>query len=76
MAVEIISWSISRKVWDRAGIELATPESAVRLTSVGRHVTDCAAQHGYKTMVLMTKGSLMKDESIAEWAFCNTFDFL
>ena len=30
------------KVWDRAGIELATPGSAVRLTSVARHVTDCA----------------------------------
>ena len=30
MTVEIISWSISRKVWDRAGIELATPGSAVR----------------------------------------------
>ena len=29
------------KVWDRAGIELATPGSAVR------HVTDCAAQPGW-----------------------------
>ena len=29
------------KVWDRAGIELATPGSAVRLASVARHVTDC-----------------------------------
>ena len=27
MTVEIISWSISTKVWDRAGIELATPGS-------------------------------------------------
>ena len=26
--VEFISWSISSKVWDRAGIELATPWSA------------------------------------------------
>ena len=26
MAVEIISWSISMKVWDWAGIKLATPE--------------------------------------------------
>ena len=34
MTVEIISWSISTKVWDRAGIELATPGSAVRLASV------------------------------------------
>ena len=38
MTVEIISWSISTKVWDRAGIELTTPGSAVRLTSVARHV--------------------------------------
>ena len=30
------------KVWeDRAGIELGTPRSAVRLTSVAKHVTDC-----------------------------------
>ena len=25
MVVEMIYWSISTKVWDRAGIELATP---------------------------------------------------
>ena len=31
-----------QKVWDRAGIELATPGSAVRLASVARHITDCA----------------------------------
>ena len=42
MTVEIISRSISTKVWDRAGMELATPGSAVRLTSVARHVTDFA----------------------------------
>ena len=30
MAVEIISWSFSMKVWDRTGIELATPVSADR----------------------------------------------
>ena len=46
MTVEIISWSISTKVWDRAGIELATPGSAVRHASVARHVTDCAMQPG------------------------------
>ena len=40
MTVEIISRSISRKVWDGAGMELATPGSAVRLASVARHVTD------------------------------------
>ena len=35
MTVEIISWSISTKVWDQAGIKLNTPESAVGLA------TDC-----------------------------------
>ena len=34
--------TISTKVWDWAGIELATPGSAVRYASVARHVTDCA----------------------------------
>ena len=46
MTVEIISWIISTKVWDRAGIKLATPGSAVRLASVARHVTDCATPRG------------------------------
>ena len=31
---------------DRAGIELATPGSAVRHESVARHVTDCATRSG------------------------------
>ena len=44
MTVEIISWSISTKVWDRAGIELATPGSAVKLVSVARYVTECATR--------------------------------
>ena len=48
MTVEIITLSISTKVWDRAGIELATPGSAVRLASVARHVTDCATWPGEK----------------------------
>ena len=34
MTVEIISRSISTTVWDRARIELATPESALRQASV------------------------------------------
>ena len=34
------------KVWDRAGIELATPGYAVRRASVVRHVTDCATRPG------------------------------
>ena len=46
MNIEIISWSISTKVGDRAGIEPVTPVSAVRLTSVARHVTDCPTQPG------------------------------
>ena len=46
MTVEIISWSISTKVWDRTEIELATPGSAVRHASVARHVTDCATRPG------------------------------
>ena len=46
MTLEIISWSISTKVWDRTGIELATPGSAVRHASVARHVTDCATRPG------------------------------
>ena len=36
------------KVWDQAGIELVTPGSAVRLSSVARHVTDCATRPGKK----------------------------
>ena len=42
MTVEIRLWSISTKVWDRAGVELATPWSAVRHASVARLVTDWA----------------------------------
>ena len=34
------------KAWDRAGIELAAPGSAVRHASVARHLTDCATQPG------------------------------
>ena len=46
MNVEIISWSISTKVWNRAGIKLSTPGSAVRLASVARLVTDCPRRPG------------------------------
>ena len=46
MTVKIISRSISTKVWDRAGIELATPGSADRHASAARHVTDCATRPG------------------------------
>ena len=40
MTIEIISSSISTKVWDRGGIKLATPGSEVR------HATDCPMRHG------------------------------
>ena len=40
------------KVWDRTGIELATPGSAVRHASVARHVTDCATRPGDKMLVI------------------------
>ena len=43
MALELnIPRSISLKVWDRAGIELTTPGSAVRHISAIRHFNDCA----------------------------------
>ena len=44
MTVEIISWSLSTKVWDWTGIELVTRGSAVKHASVARHVTDCATR--------------------------------
>ena len=46
MTVEMISWSISTKVWDLAGIELAIPGTAVRHASVVRHATLPAALRG------------------------------
>ena len=55
MTVEIISWSISTKVWDRTGIELATPGSAVSFASVSRHVTDCATRPGMAILDIWTK---------------------
>ena len=46
MPVEIVSSSISTKVWDRARIQLVTPGLAVRLASVARNFTDCATRPG------------------------------
>ena len=57
MTVEIISESISMKVWYRAGIELATPGSAVRLASVDRQVTDCATRPGQQGLKYTPKSS-------------------
>ena len=53
MTVEMISLSISTKVRDLAGIELATPGSAARLAFVARHITDCATQHGEHSYLLI-----------------------
>ena len=58
MTVEIISWSISTKVWDRAGIELATPGIAVRHASVARHVTDCATRTVGEHTIIRKHGSI------------------
>ena len=44
MTIEIISWSISMKIWDWVGIELLTPGSAVRQVSAARHFTYCVMQ--------------------------------
>ena len=46
MTIEIISRSISTKVWERAGIQLGIPGSSVRCASVVRHVTECATLPG------------------------------
>ena len=55
MTVDIISQSISTKVWNGAGMELATPGSAVRLASVARQVTDYATQPGEKKATFISK---------------------
>ena len=46
MTVEIISRSVSTKVWDQAGIELTTPGSANRLASGARQDTSCTMRPG------------------------------
>ena len=40
------------KVWDRAGIDLPTPGSAVKHTSVARHVTEKTMWHAIYSHVL------------------------
>ena len=40
------------KVWDRAGIQLATPGSAVRHASVAKHLTDCTMRPGIPACVM------------------------
>ena len=54
MTVEIISWSISTKVWNRAGIKPVTFGSTIKLASVARHVTDYnmyATQPGFCLLI-------------------------
>ena len=55
MAIEVISLSISTKVWDQAGIELVTSGYAVRHNSAARHVTDCATQPGKNNLMVFLK---------------------
>ena len=70
MTIEIISWSISTKVWDRVGIKLATPGSAFRLTSVARHVTDCANGHTESNQIcLVTYLHMWVSRSITVFCF-------
>ena len=71
MAVEIMSLSISTKVWDRTGIKLATPGSAVRLASVARHVTDCATRHsGFANYDGCAEIAISKTSADSRQKFC------
>ena len=55
--MEIISRSISTKVWDRAGIELGTLGSAVK------HITDCAMQLRLCSWVACIANSMDPDQT-------------
>ena len=61
-----------------AGIELATPESAVRLASVARHVTDCATRPSAIQMMMMMIIFFMShtydDDDIQHFFTSHTFD--
>ena len=57
------------KVWDRAGIELATPGSAVSHTSVTSHVTDCAMRPG-----IISYSCQMIDVTVLICFFCQIVD--
>ena len=52
------------KVWDRAGMELATPGSAVRHASVARHVTDCATRPGNGNCSIFNFSKICSHESL------------
>ena len=66
MAVEIISWSISMKVWDWAGIKITTPGSAVGLA------TDCSMGPCKKIngggMEFESDSALMYNDSVQYYA--------
>ena len=70
MTVEIISWSFSTKVWERAGIKLSTPGSAVRLASVARQVIDCAMRPGGLLCVISI--NLHEDILRCNWIMAHT----
>ena len=85
MTIEIISSSISTKVWVRAGIKLATPESAARLASVARHVNYGAMWPSYfeygpvvqemtffKIFLIESSGGHLARRSKAVWACWQT----
>ena len=63
------------KVWDQAGIELATPRSAVRHVSAARHVTDCAMQPRTTFQAICHSKNFMNQisNSTVETSRCNTF---
>ena len=64
MTVEIVSWSISPKAWDRVWIKLATPGSAVRNASVARHVSDCATRPGKNIVLVLFANSLDTNQNL------------
>ena len=62
MTIEIISQSISSKVWDRDGITLASPGSAVR------HVTYCTYGPG-ACYLLQILGGILSEKLYASLYF-------
>ena len=59
MTVEIISWSISTKVWYWARDQTRDPGSAFRHVSAVRHVTDCATWLGIYVLVKKWENKLI-----------------
>ena len=67
---EIISRSISTKVWDLARIELATPGSASRSVSAVRHVTNCSMRPGTYDIFFLVCLKVMLKKSIHRHMSC------